>query len=89
VALDSAALAVPEDRGEEVLDLDRALTKLDRLDPVRSRVVKLRYFAGLTIQDTAHALDISPATVNRHWTFARAWLCDEIRRARTTNGTAS
>jgi RNA polymerase sigma factor (TIGR02999 family) len=54
--------------------LDRALEQLATFAPEKARVVDLRYFTGLSIQDTADVLDIAPATVKRHWTFARAWL---------------
>ncbi len=59
---------------EEVLALDEALTELARKDPAKAEVVKLRYFAGLTLEETADALGLSVATINRHWTYARAWL---------------
>jgi RNA polymerase sigma factor (TIGR02999 family) len=56
------------------LALDRALTSLAALDPRQAKVVELRYFGGLSVEETAEALAISPATVKRHWTIARAWL---------------
>ena len=59
---------------EEVLDLHLALQKLAEIDPQQGRVVELRYFGGLTIDETARVLDISPATVKREWTMAKAWL---------------
>lgn len=58
----------------EVLSLDRALGDLDRFDAEAARVVELRYFAGLTVEETADVLGLSPATVKRRWTVARAWL---------------
>jgi len=54
--------------------LDRALTELARIDPDHAKIVELRYFGGLSVEETGEALDISPATVKRHWTIARAWL---------------
>jgi RNA polymerase sigma factor (TIGR02999 family) len=54
--------------------LDRALNDLAVLDPQQARIVELRYFGGLSVEETAAALGISPATVKRHWTIARAWL---------------
>ena len=54
--------------------VDEAITALAAVAPDKARVVELRYFGGLSIQDTADVMDISPATVKRHWTFARAWL---------------
>ena len=59
---------------EEMLSLDAALDTLEKKDPTMAAVVKLRYFAGLTIEETADALSLSPRSVNRHWTAARAWL---------------
>jgi RNA polymerase sigma factor (TIGR02999 family) len=67
----------------ELLDLDRALTRLAERDPRQARVVELRYFSGLSIEETAEALGISPRTVKREWTMARAWLWGEL------NGTPS
>jgi RNA polymerase sigma factor (TIGR02999 family) len=62
----------------EVLALDRALERLAAIDPQQARLVELRFFGGLSVEETAEALDISPATVKRHWTIARAWLHREI-----------
>ena len=58
----------------EILDLDEALVELERLDSAQARVVELRYFGGLTIEETAAVLGLSVATVNRDWRAARAWL---------------
>jgi RNA polymerase sigma factor (TIGR02999 family) len=58
----------------DLIALDRALDELAALDPQQARIVELRYFGGLSVEETATALDISPATVKRHWTMARAWL---------------
>jgi RNA polymerase sigma factor (TIGR02999 family) len=58
----------------DVLALDEALTKLATLDREQAQIVELRYFGGLTVEETADVLDISPATVKRHWAMARAWL---------------
>ena len=66
---------------ERIIDLDEALHRFEAADPNRAQVVKLRYFAGLTIDQTARTMGISPATANRYWEFARAWLCDEVSRA--------
>jgi RNA polymerase sigma-70 factor (ECF subfamily) len=63
-----------------VLELDAALERLAALDERQAKVVELRYFGGLTVEETAAALDISPATVKRHWTLARAWLRRELTR---------
>jgi RNA polymerase sigma factor (TIGR02999 family) len=60
-------------------DLDRALEDLARLDARQARVVELRYFSGLTIEETAEVIGVSPATAKRDWTLARAWLYRELR----------
>ncbi len=62
----------------DVLAVDEALTRLEQIDPPKARVVLLRYFAGLTIEETAAAMDLSPATVKNEWAFARAWLHDVL-----------
>jgi RNA polymerase sigma-70 factor, ECF subfamily len=72
-------LRVAGERDVDVVRLDDALSALERVDPVRSRVVELRYFGGLTIEETASVLDVSPVTVKRHWTTARAWLYRELK----------
>jgi RNA polymerase sigma factor (TIGR02999 family) len=71
-------LNVPLDLRVDFVRVDEALTELAKLAPEKARVVELRYFAGLSIQETADVLDIAPATVKRHWTFARAWLYDAL-----------
>ena len=62
----------------DLLDLDDALSKLEAMDPVKANLVKLRFFAGLTVEQAATALGISRATADRYWSFARAWLFHEI-----------
>ena len=62
----------------DALALDEALDRLAAIDPLHARIVELRYFAGLTIEETSEALRISPATVKREWTWARAWLYHEL-----------
>lgn len=64
----------------DVLDLDRALTKLEALDAAQARIIELRFFGGLTIEETAHALALSPTTVKREWAIARGWLYRELTR---------
>jgi len=76
-------LVSTEPRPEELLDLDRALERLESRDPAMANVVKLRYFAGLSVEDTAKAMEVSPRTVTRSWTSARAWLYREMTRAGT------
>ena len=64
-----------------ILELHEALERLEALDPDQARIVELRYFTGLNIEETADALGISPATVKREWTIARAWLRRELASA--------
>ena len=78
VTLGSADSAADATDGTDVLVLDEALSRLAAFDAQKARVVELRYFTGLTIEETAEALDISPATVKREWTAARAWLRREL-----------
>jgi RNA polymerase sigma factor (TIGR02999 family) len=59
-------------------DLDRALTRLEALSPRQAQVVELRYFGGLTVEEAAHVLDVSPKTIKRDWSIARAWLRREL-----------
>jgi len=77
VTLDDA-LAASEDRSIDLLALDEALERLAAIDPEQARLVELRFFGGLTVEETAEAMDISPATVKRHWTIAKAWLTREL-----------
>jgi hypothetical protein len=64
--------------GIDLLALDAALAKREQLDPDQGRIVELRYFGGLSIEETAHAVGASPATVKRHWQAARTWLFDAL-----------
>jgi len=63
---------------DQLLDVDEALTALANHDPAAAAVVTLRYFAGLSIEQAAHSLGISPRTAYRHWNYARAWLCAQL-----------
>ncbi len=67
-----------EPRGVDLMALDGALTRLEELDPAQARLVELRFFGGLTIEETAVVLGCSPATVKRSWSSARAWLFAEL-----------
>ena len=78
-ALDGDHVADPG-RGPDVVALDDALVALAQLDPRQSQVVELRFFGGLSVEETADALDISSATVKREWTMAKAWLNQQLRR---------
>lgn len=77
VTLDDTLVAAPE-AAVDLVALDDALNRLGQLDATQARIVELRYFGGSTIEETAAALGISPATVKRHWTIARAWLLREL-----------
>jgi RNA polymerase sigma factor (TIGR02999 family) len=77
VTLEEGAVAAAGS-GVDLVALDDALTRLAALDPQQARVVELRYFTGLGIEETAEALGISPATVKRDWAMARAWLKREL-----------
>ena len=63
---------------DELIAINDALARLEQLDPRKARVVECRFFGGLSLEETAEALDTSPATVSRDWTFARAWLNNEL-----------
>ncbi|HXG72967.1 MAG TPA: ECF-type sigma factor [Gemmatimonadaceae bacterium] len=75
--VDPAELVAPE-RPDDMLALDEALERLEHLAPRQSRVVECRFFGGLSVEETAVALQLSPATVKREWTAARAWLNREL-----------
>lgn len=68
-------------RSRELVELDDALQCLEQLDPQQARIVELRFFGGLTVEETAEALGISPRTVKRDWAIARAWLHGELCRS--------
>lgn len=68
------AFAVPTDNAPTILAVDDALQALAKIDPQQSRIVELRYFAGLTIDETASLLGVSPSTVKREWILAKAWI---------------
>ena len=76
--LGDAQLAVPG-LGDDLLALDEALVQLALKDPIKARLVELRHFAGLTIEEAARALGLSTTTAHRYWTYARAWLHQAIR----------
>jgi len=74
ISLDEVASVSREGANEALIALDFALQKLETIDPEQSRIVELRYFGGLTIEETAEVLKTSPSTIQREWTIARAWL---------------
>jgi RNA polymerase sigma factor (TIGR02999 family) len=75
------AVALAKGRSVDFVSLDDALNGLAKLDVQQSRIVELRFFSGLSIEETAQVLRISPATVKRHWTTARVWLHREMSKA--------
>lgn len=79
VAFDEALVAGTVGGGVDVLALNDALSRLEALDARQARIVEMRFFAGLSVEETAAALSISPATVKREWVIARAWLRRELR----------
>jgi RNA polymerase sigma factor (TIGR02999 family) len=78
VTFDEGLPAAVDDRGVDIVALDAALERLAALDAGQARIVELRFFGGLSIEETAAAMNISPATVKRHWALARAWLAREL-----------
>ena len=77
-------LLVPEIR-EDLLELDKALNKLSIVDPTAANLVQLRYFAGLTLKDSANSLNLAPRTAERLWVYARAWLFHELKSQTSTD----
>ena len=69
-----------DDIGEDVIALNDALETLEKIDERKARIVEFRVFAGLSVEETAAVLDVSPQTVGRDWTFAKAWLRRELKR---------
>jgi len=82
VTLDEGAL-VTETRSQELLNLDEALERLAVQDARKSQIVELRYFGGLTVEETSEFLKLSPRTVEREWTIAKAWLYRELSEKET------
>jgi RNA polymerase sigma-70 factor (ECF subfamily) len=79
VPLDEALVFAPE-QSLELVKLDQALEQLTKLDPRQGKIVELRFFGGLTVEQTAELLGISPKTVKRDWSVAKAWLYSEVRQ---------
>lgn len=78
ISLDDGAIDIRDERAGELIMLDAALEKLSQIDPERSRVVELRYFGGLSAEETAEVMNVSLSTVMRHWRVAKAWLYKEL-----------
>ena len=81
VSLDEALVASP-DRAPDLIALDEALERLAKQDPRKGKVVELRFFGGLSVEETAAVLEVSPFTVIRDWNFVKAWLSRELRVAK-------
>jgi RNA polymerase sigma-70 factor, ECF subfamily len=79
VSLDEAAI-ISQERASEVIALDEALTALAAIDPQQSCIIELRFFGGLSVEETAEVLSLSPATIKREWSSAKLWLLREINK---------
>jgi RNA polymerase sigma-70 factor, ECF subfamily len=78
LSLDEVLLVAPN-RPDKMLALDESLTRLEKMDARQARIIELRYFGGLTVDDVAKILDLSPTSVRREWTSAKAWLYGELK----------
>ena len=85
VSLDEALL-VPQEPDPDLIALDEALNALAALDPRQARAVELRFFGGLSVEETAEVLQVSPETVHRDWRVAKAWLLRELDREKRDDG---
>jgi RNA polymerase sigma factor (TIGR02999 family) len=77
-SLDGDALAVVQEGAEEIVLLDEALQRLNAVNEHHARIVECRFYGGMTVEETAEALEVSPATIKRDWALARAWLNREL-----------
>ncbi len=71
-----------DEQSAELIALDDALTELAKMDPIKAKIVELRYFGGLTTEETAEVLEVSPITIKRHWKITKAWLYGQLSKAR-------
>lgn len=76
---DDDALAIAHDRADELVELEEALERLQAINERQAKVVECRFFGGMSVEETADALNVSPATVKREWAIARAWLNREMQ----------
>jgi RNA polymerase sigma factor (TIGR02999 family) len=74
-------VAVVKSKSDEVLAVHEALADLEKQDPLRAQIVNLRFFAGMSMKETAHVLEMSERTIHRHWRFLKAWLSSRIGKA--------
>lgn len=79
------AISLPDHRPIDLIALEEALQSLENLDPRQAKIVELRFFGGLSIEETAHVLKVSESTVRREWTFAKAWFQRELATGATSN----
>lgn len=79
IALDEA-ISYPDEKEFDILGLEEALQNLEKIDKRQAKIVELRFYGGLSIEETAHVLSVSETTVRRDWTFAKAWFQRELRR---------
>jgi RNA polymerase sigma-70 factor (ECF subfamily) len=79
------AETVSRERSEELIALDDALNRLAEFDPLKSRIVEMRHFGGLTVEEAAEVLGVAPVTVMRHWSLAKAWLRRELRGGKNSD----
>ena len=86
ISMDDGVIEISDERATELVDLDDALNRLAEMDPQKGRLVELRYFGGLSIEETAEVLGVSVPTVNRGWRAAKAWLSKELARGAAGNG---
>ena len=84
VSLEEAAV-MPQEQSADLIALDEALTTLASIDPRKSQIVELRFFGGLSVEETAEVLKLSPVTVMREWSKAKAWLYRELSRTVTSD----
>ena len=84
VAIPEEALAI-EPPSDDLLAVDQALSELAEQDPIKAELVKLRYYTGMTVEEAALALDISPRTAKRYWAYAKAWLYGRMRDSEDGN----
>ena len=80
ISLDEDLAVATEQRTVDLQDLDEVLSRFAKIDELKARIVELRFFAGLSVIETAQVLDISPKKVERHWTLAKAWLHRELKQ---------
>jgi RNA polymerase sigma-70 factor, ECF subfamily len=79
-------IVVSKETAGNLVVIDELLNRLAALDPLQGRIIEMRFFGGLTVKQTAEALDISPATVKREWSVAKAWLSREMQRSGSSEG---